>query len=129
MIGISIIGANQIAQAIKERFNNTGVNAGLALATSLSACLQALLLFLLLRKEAVYKPVSGWVKFLLQIVIAAAAMALLIFYYIDVPEQWFAWGLLQRVWHLSLWIVAGLICYFAVVWMTGLRWQNMTAQQ
>jgi putative peptidoglycan lipid II flippase len=104
-------------------------HAGLALATSLSACLQAILLFYLLRKEAVYKPVSGWFKFLLQIITAVAAMAILIFYYIDVPEQWFAWSMIQRTWHLSLWIVAGLVCYFAVLWLTGLRWQNMTAQQ
>ena len=104
-------------------------HAGLALATSLSACLQALLLFFLLRKEAVYIPVSGWFKFLLQIVFAVAAMAFLILYYIDVSEQWFAWNMLQRVWHLSIWIVAGLVCYFSVLWLTGLRWQNMTAQQ
>jgi putative peptidoglycan lipid II flippase len=104
-------------------------HAGLALATSLSACLQALLLFFLLRKESVYIPIAGWFKFLLQIVIAVAVMAVLIFYYIEVPEQWFAWNMIQRVWHLSLWIVTGLVCYFAVLWLTGLRLQNMTARQ
>jgi len=103
-------------------------HSGLALATSLSACLQALLLFYLLKKEAVYIPASGWFKFILQIFVAVATMAFLIFYYAAAPEQWFAWDMLQRVWTLSLWIGAGLVCYFAVLWLTGLRWQNMTAQ-
>jgi len=103
-------------------------HSGLALATSLSACLQALLLFYLLKKEAVYVPASGWFKFVLQIFIAVATMAFLIFYYSAAHEQWFAWDMLQRVWALSLWIAAGLVCYFAVLWLTGLRWQNMTAQ-
>jgi putative peptidoglycan lipid II flippase len=103
-------------------------HAGLALATSLSACLQALLLFFILRKEAVYIPVSGWFKFILQIVIAASAMAFLIFYYVDVPDQWFAWGMMTRVGHLCLWIAAGLVCYFVILWLAGIRWQHMTAQ-
>ncbi len=125
------VGAIAMVANIGLNFLLVGVfaHAGLALATSLSACLQALLLFLLLKKEAVYKPVSGWIKFFLQIVIAAAAMAFFIFYFIDAPDQWFAWGLIQRAWNLSLWIVAGLLCYFGVLWLTGLRWQNMTAQQ
>ena len=103
-------------------------HAGLALATSLSAILQALLLFWLLRKEAVYIPASGWHKFILQIIVAVAAMALLIFYYTAGSEQWFAWDMMQRVWQLSLCIVAGTVCYFVVLWMTGIRMHDMTAQ-
>jgi putative peptidoglycan lipid II flippase len=103
-------------------------HAGLALATSLSACIQALLLFFLLRKEGVYSPGAGWFKFALQILVAVSAMAFLIYYFVAAPDQWFAWEMLQRVWHLGLWIVAGLVCYFTVLWLTGLRWQNMTAQ-
>jgi len=103
-------------------------HAGLALATSLSACLQALLLFYLLKKEAVYIPVSGWFKFGLQIFVAVVAMALLIVYFVAVPEQWFAWGLLERAGMLSLWIAVSIVCYFSVLWLTGLRWQHMTAR-
>ncbi len=101
---------------------------GLALATSLSACLQALILFILLRKEGVYKPLSGWLKFGVQILVAVSAMALIIYYFVALPEQWFAWSMIQRVYQLSLWIIVGLICYFSVLWLTGVRWQNMTAQ-
>jgi putative peptidoglycan lipid II flippase len=104
-------------------------HSGLALATSLSACLQALLLFYLLRKEGVYKPVSGWFKFGVQIVVAVVAMALIIYNFVALPEQWFAWGLMQRVGILSFWIIVGLVSYFTVLWLMGLRWQNMTAQR
>lgn len=101
---------------------------GLALATSLSAILQAFLLFWLLRKEGVYQPKPGWFKFGLQIILAVSAMALLILSFAAESQQWFDWSMLQRVGQLSLWIVAGTICYFAVLWMTGIRWQKMTAQ-
>ncbi len=104
-------------------------HAGLALATSLSACLQAILLFYLLRKEGVYIPVSGWFKFLLQIFAAVTAMAYLIFNFVAVPELWFVWGAMQRVGMLLLWITIGVVCYFSVLWLTGLRWQHMTAQR
>lgn len=101
---------------------------GLALATSLSACLQALILFVLLRKQSVYMPVSGWFKFGLQIIAAVVAMALFIQYFVAQPEQWFAWGVFERVGMLSVWVAAGMVCYFIVLWITGLRWQHMTAQ-
>ncbi len=103
-------------------------HAGLALATSLSAILQALILFWCLRKEAVYIPASGWLKFTLQIIVAVAAMAFLILYYTAPPEQWFAWDMMQRVWQLSLWIGAAACCYFTVLWISGVRWHDMTTQ-
>ncbi len=101
---------------------------GLALATSLSAILQAFLLFWLLRKEGVYRPTPGWVMFMLQIATAVTVMALLIIYFIASPDRWFAWGMLQRVGQLSLWIMIGTISYFSMLWITGIRWHNMTAQ-
>ncbi len=103
-------------------------HAGLALATSLSAILQAFILFWLLRKQGVYRPTSGWVIFMMQIALAVTVMALMIFYFVAAPEQWFAWSMLERAGQLSLWIAAGAISYFATLWLTGIRWHNMTAQ-
>lgn len=101
---------------------------GLALATSLSAILQAFLLFWFLRKEGVYRPTSGWLTFVLQITTAVTVMALLIIYFVASPDLWFAWGMFQRVGQLSLWIMIGTISYFSMLWITGIRWHNMTAQ-
>ena len=101
---------------------------GLALATSLSACLQAFILYVLLRKQNVYRPVSGWFKYVLQIVIAVAVMAFFINYFVAESEQWFVWGALERVGMLSVWVAAGMFCYTIVLLLTGLRWQHMTAQ-
>jgi putative peptidoglycan lipid II flippase len=124
------IGAIAMVSNIGFNFLLVGLlaHAGLALATSLSAILQAFLLFWLLRKERVYIPLSGWFKFALQIILAVSSMAFLIFYFVAAPEQWFDWGMMQRVSMLFLWILVSVICYFAVLWITGLRWQDMTAQ-
>ncbi len=125
------IGAIAMVANIGFNFLLVGLlqHTGLALATSLSACLQTLLLFYLLRKEGVYIPVKGWFKFGFQIVVAVVAMALLLSYFVALPEQWFVWSMLQRIGMLSFWIVVGIVCYFGVLWITGLRWQNMTAQR
>jgi peptidoglycan biosynthesis protein MviN/MurJ (putative lipid II flippase) len=55
-------------------------------------------------------------------------MALLIVYFVAAPEQWFAWGMFQRVAQLSMWIMIGAISYFSMLWITGIRWHNMTAK-
>ncbi len=101
---------------------------GLALATSLSAILQAGLLFCLLKKAGVYNPASGWIKFILQIIVAATAMVLLIIYFVAAPEQWFAWEMHQRAGQLAVAILAGTVCYLTMLWMTGMRWHSMTAR-
>ncbi|MEM6999112.1 MAG: hypothetical protein AAF419_04685 [Pseudomonadota bacterium] len=54
---------------------------------------------------------------------------MLIKQFVALPEEWFAWDMLGRVWMLSFWIAAGISCYFLVLWITGVRWQNMTAQR
>ena len=124
------VGAIAMVSNIVFNFLLVGLlqHVGLALATSLSACLQALMLFVLLRKQGVYIPVAGWFKFCLQIIVAVIAMALFIQYFVAKPEQWFAWGVFERVGMLSVWVAAGMVCYFIVLWITGLRWQHMTAQ-
>lgn len=124
------IGAIAMVANIGFNFIFVGMfqHAGLALATSLSACLQAFLLFYLLTKEGVYTPVYGWFKFSLQIVVAVVVMAGVIIYFVAVPEFWFAWGMLERIGMLLLWVAIGIASYFSVLWLTGVRWQNMTAQ-
>jgi len=124
------IGAIAMVSNIILNFLLVGVlqHVGLARATSLSACLQALILFVLLRKQGVYMPVSGWFKLGLQIMAAVVAMTLFIQYFVAQPERWFAWGVFERVGMLSVWVAAGMVCYFIVLWITGLRWQHMTAQ-
>jgi hypothetical protein len=50
------------------------------------------------------------------------------FLYLFVPalETWFAWPALQRGAQLALWVCAGAACYFAMLWLSGIRPQRMT---
>jgi len=96
-------------------------HAGLALATSLSALLNALLLYRILRREGVYQPGAGWLPLVLRVVSASVAMALVLWLGVAGIEQWFEWGWLQRSWHLGMWVVVGGTVYFAVLWLCGMR--------
>ena len=50
-------------------------HAGLTLATSLGACVNAALLFWMLRKKGFYAPQEGWAKFLAKVLVALASSA------------------------------------------------------
>ena len=102
-------------------------HAGLALATSLSACLQSFLLFWILRKNGVYQSNDGWMKFIPRLVVAIIIMGGLIGWGMGEIDAWFNWGVIERVWHLLLLIVVGIVAYFAVLLLFGLRLRDMTA--
>ena len=53
-------------------------HAGLALATSVAALINAALLYRGLRKRGVYTPAPGWISFLMKVLIAAVLMAVVI---------------------------------------------------
>jgi putative peptidoglycan lipid II flippase len=103
-------------------------HAGLALATSLSAFIQVGLLYWLLRKQGVYRPEAGWYLFIAKIVVAALLMCLLLDYHVVDVSQWLAWGVLDRVAQLALWVFGGAACYLAALWVMGMRLRDMTAQ-
>ncbi len=100
-------------------------HAGLALATSLAAFINAGLLFYFLRKGQFYIPEDGWLIFTFRIVFASSVMAALIFFVSPAVSLWTDWDLITRVMQLSLWIIVGGMSYFAALWLTGLRLQAM----
>ncbi len=102
-------------------------HAGLALATSLSACLQAYLLFRLLKKEKVYHASSGWWRFFLKVLVSISTMGGVIVYGVAHSSLWFDWELWQRIIQLALWISVGIGIYFVVIYTFGIRFHDMTA--
>ncbi len=102
-------------------------HAGLALATSLSACLQAYLLFRILKRDEVYQASAGWSLFLLKVVTGIALMGALVAFGAGDITAWFDWSLMQRLINLSIWIVAGIVSYFVVMFVCGIRLRDMTA--
>src|SRR5690606_26745960 len=70
-------------------------HAGVALATTLSAYLNAGLLLATLLKQKVYQPGSGWGLFILRVVLACSCMALFLLYFVD-AQNWLGWDVSQR---------------------------------
>jgi putative peptidoglycan lipid II flippase len=97
-------------------------HAGLALAIGVGACLNALALYIGLRRKKIYQPATGWGAFLLRQACALVVMAVplgLAAYQID-------WIALQSTpWHRVLWLLGVLalagICYLLTLWGLGMR--------
>jgi len=94
---------------------------GLALATSLSSMLNAVLLFWGLYKIGVYRPAPGWWLFALRVAGGCAAMVAVV-WWLNVPSQeWFVWGWQQRAWRLTLLVCGGLAAFAGGLLLLGLR--------
>ncbi|MDX1654048.1 MAG: murein biosynthesis integral membrane protein MurJ [Candidatus Competibacteraceae bacterium] len=94
---------------------------GLALATSLSAFLNAGLLFRGLRREGIYKALPGWPALAVRIVLSNALMGAVVWYGAGDLEAWTTADAGGRVLHL-LWLVAlGAAVYIASMFLLGLR--------
>lgn len=96
-------------------------HAGLALATSLAAMLNASFLLMLLLRRSVYSPQSKWLFLLLRLLVANAVMAAVIIGLSGSLHEWLIWGLWQRILHLFGVIFSGIAVYTGVLWLVGLR--------
>jgi putative peptidoglycan lipid II flippase len=97
-------------------------HAGLAWSISLGAWANAGLLYLGLRRRGIYVPKAGWGAFLLKLVIALAALAVLLWFagreidWIGLHARWWLRaGLLAAV------IAAAMTVYFGLLWLLGFR--------
>lgn len=94
---------------------------GLALATSLSAYINAILLYRGLRKDATFQPQAGWMAWIFRIFIATMAMVAVITWLNPDSTQWSQWAFLERLTNLARIIISGLFVYFVLLWLQGLR--------
>lgn len=94
---------------------------GLALAIGLGACLNALLLYVLLRRQGLYIPQAGWTVFLGKLAVALLLMG---------GSLWLALQHLPLNWHTHGWvkvaqlgglIAAGMVLYFGALLALGFR--------
>ncbi|MEQ8496773.1 MAG: murein biosynthesis integral membrane protein MurJ, partial [Gammaproteobacteria bacterium] len=103
-------------------------HAGLALATTLSACVNAGLLWRGLVREGVYRPTAGWGWFLARVVIAAIAMSVLLAWWTAPAASWSAWNAGERAAALAAAIGLGGATYFLVLLALGLRPRDMSTR-
>jgi putative peptidoglycan lipid II flippase len=98
-----------------------GPHAGLALASSASAYLNAILLYRGLRKRAVYVPERGWVRLWIAVTLACATMGALLIFMTHDTDSWLKAGVVLRVKNLSLTIAFGIIVYIFTCMVAGLK--------
>ena len=94
-------------------------HAGLALATTLAAYLNATLLYRSLRRAHVYCPLPGWGKFLMRAALANLAMGAVLWWGTGSLASWIAWSVGMRGMHLVFWIVVGVSVYFMTLVASG----------
>ncbi len=98
---------------------------GLALATSLSAYINAGLLYRGLCQRKVFIPDASWLPHFVKVIIASISMALVLLWFLPATGQWSQWGLQQRLLHLILIILLAATTYFASLWLQGLRFNQL----
>ena len=98
---------------------------GLALAISIAAWVNALLLYILLIKEQAYTPASGWLWFMLRVTVAVLVMALVLVKFNHTESYWIDGTLLTRVRSLTSIVVIGALTYFAALLALGIRPHQM----
>jgi putative peptidoglycan lipid II flippase len=108
-------------QAMNFAFVGPLQHAGLALAIGLGACLNALLLFLFLRKQAIYAPQPGWLAFTLKIALAVLAMAAALWFTMGPAEAWLQAGWPWKAGMLAGLVLLGVAVYGACLFALGFR--------
>ncbi|MGH8279013.1 MAG: murein biosynthesis integral membrane protein MurJ [Gammaproteobacteria bacterium] len=104
-------------------------HAGLALATSLAAFLNAALLYRGLRRGDIYHPSAGWRPLLRRVLLASVAMALLLWGLVGHLAVWVARPTADRILWLAIWIIAAAVLYFGVLFGTGFRLRHLRRMQ
>ncbi len=128
-IGLIAMVANMVMNVVfvvpMLKLNWPAPHAGLALATSISAFINAGLLYFGLKKSGVYLPQVGWMKLFSQTILAVAVMGGLIFTVSGDFSFWINASISQRILQLSWIVPLGAISYFSVLWVTGVRFHQL----
>lgn len=98
---------------------------GLALATSLSAMLNAGLLYIGLRKLGVYTPVTGWGRFIIKLIVANVSLLTLLILLTPITNEWLPWTAWHRFGILFGLIISAAIIYFTVLAIVGVKIKSL----
>ncbi len=113
-------------QAMNALFIVPFAHAGLALAISLGACLNAGLLYRKLREHGVYAPQPGWGRYFLKVVAALAAMAAVLHFAAGPSAWWLAAAWPVRTAALVGVVGLGALVYLGALWVLGFRPRDFT---
>src|SRR5574340_846403 len=107
--------------AMNLAFIGPFTHAGLALAIGLGACLNAGLLYRILRRQGIYTPQPGWAVFLLKVAASVALMAVVLFTTMGDAAWWFHAGWQRKVPALIGLVMLGAAAYGGCLLAFGFR--------
>jgi putative peptidoglycan lipid II flippase len=94
---------------------------GLALATSVSATLNAYLLYRGLKQQGIYQFSRVTLIFFAKLLVAVTCMTAVLLYVTPKIDVWFAWNNFERAMWVSIYIGCGAAVYLAILLILGLR--------
>ena len=100
---------------------------GLALATAMSASLNAFLLYRGLKLAGVYQLSKTSRVFLLKLVIASLVMAAVLYWQTPTLAAWVQLSFTAQLWRLSALCGLAVTGYFALLWLLGVRLRHFKA--
>ena len=103
------------------RIGFAGSHAGLALATSVAALVNAWLLYVKLRRDGIVKHSPGWSALMLRLLPANVIMCVCLAYFTRPLSWWLASGVVERSSWLLVTVAAGAGAYFVSLLVLGLR--------
>ena len=100
-------------------------HAGLLLATSLAAFLNAGLLLRALIKAGVFQFQPGWSRFVMRLGFSTAMLALSLNYLVDDWQMWIDWSRLTQVVRLAVLCIGGFLVYSISLYACGIRGKDL----
>ena len=100
---------------------------GLALATAISATVNASLLFIMLRKKSEFRLDSGWLSWLLKLAFANLVLIVFIHYLMPSLEIWREWGTWQRLQQMAILVFGSIAIYAISLTVSGVRMKHLKA--
>jgi putative peptidoglycan lipid II flippase len=119
-IGVGVLVVTQLSNFV---FVPIFAHAGLTLSVGLGACVNALLLFIGLRRRGIYMPSGGWLVFFVQMIGACLVLAG-VMHWFSISFDWI--GLhaqpLARIVLLAACLVLFAALYFGMLWLMGFKY-------
>jgi putative peptidoglycan lipid II flippase len=119
-IGVGVLIVTQLSNYV---FVPIFAHAGLTLSVGLGACVNALFLFLGLRKRGIYMPSSGWLKFFVQLFGACLVLAGTM-HWLAISFDWIGMHShpVDRIVLLGACLVLFAALYFGMLWLMGFKY-------
>lgn len=102
-------------------------HAGLALASSLAAWLNVVLLILGLQERKLFRWESSWLRFIGCLLFANGVLCLFLYYTTAALSTWLSWGWQQRFLHILFLGITSILVYMVCLWISGLRYRDLKA--